>query len=192
MSREKKRRGSEGQATRAFIQRPEMTITCIASIKYSHRHGGGIMKLSLQPTVKFTKRIVVNGREYVKPEDMPEDVRKLYGNAMQKIAHDGIESGGVVSSTKIVFNGREYSSIGEMPGKERSLYKAALGAVESEQDGARAASTRELQQVSVKDYAAPIEPASGGFGLSRSKMFLALAGLLLAAFLLVVRFSRGY
>ncbi len=150
------------------------------------------MKLSLQPTIKLTKRIVVNGREYGKPEDMPEDVRKLYENAMQKLAQDGVEAGGVISSTKIVFNGREYSSITEMPDKERSLYKAALNAVEAGQDGSQIASTQEFQQSSVKAYAAPIEPASGGLGLSRSKMILLLAALILAALLLVVRFSSGH
>ncbi len=144
------------------------------------------MKASVKANIRLTKRIIVNGREYQNPEEMPQDVRKAYDDAMQNMGRNKEGACLSASSARIVFNGREYATEDEMPDEERNLYYSALGAVKAEKGSDYAALGREHQ----RDFAAPIEPTNAGLGLSRSKILLVLA--VLAAFFLLYRLSSGY
>ena len=72
-------------------------------------------------TVTVKRKIVVNGREYASPEELPDDLRRAYEAAV------GNRGGG--SITRIKFNGREYAGVDEMPADVRRLYDLAVAAL---------------------------------------------------------------
>jgi len=88
----------------------------------------------------MTTRIIFNGQEYSSPEAMPEDVRKMYQEALARFAdadHNGIpdllEGHGDGSKTligiensSITVNGKTYGSVAEMPGFARFLFEQAM------------------------------------------------------------------
>ncbi len=96
----------------------------------------------------MTTRIIFNGQEYASTEAMPDDVRKMYQQALGQLAdadHNGIpdvlerrgDGAGTVigvQNSSITMNGKTYGSVGEMPGFVRFLYEQAM----SQLDPARA------------------------------------------------------
>lgn len=76
--------------------------------------------------MKVTPRIVVNGKTYESPEQMPPDVRAIYDKAMaQEAAHPGT----IKRTGKVTFNGKEYDNPEQMPPEIRQLYDDALKAL---------------------------------------------------------------
>jgi hypothetical protein len=89
----------------------------------------------------MTTRIIFNGQEYTSLEAMPDDVRKLYQQALAQLAdadHNGIPdvlerradgAGNVIGiqSSSITVNGKTYGSVDEMPGWVRFIFEQAMG-----------------------------------------------------------------
>lgn len=89
----------------------------------------------------MTSRIVFNGREYANPETMPDDVRKLYQQALAQLADadrngipDVLERPGEgpgnvigIQNSSITVNGKTYGSVDEMPGWVRFIFEQAMG-----------------------------------------------------------------
>ncbi|HEY7636188.1 MAG TPA: hypothetical protein VH763_11615 [Gemmatimonadales bacterium] len=85
-------------------------------------------------------RIIFNGQEYASPEAMPEDVRRMYQQALAQFADadyngipDVLEGRGDaakpvigIQNSSITVNGKTYGSVEEMPGFARFLYEAAM------------------------------------------------------------------
>jgi hypothetical protein len=84
-------------------------------------------------------KIIFNGKTYTKLEDMPEEVRQAYQQALAQFVDadkngipDILERGGAgnviaIQQSSINFNGREYKSTGEMPAIVRRLFEMAMG-----------------------------------------------------------------
>jgi hypothetical protein len=96
----------------------------------------------------MTTRIMFNGQEYASAEAMPEDVRKVYQQALAQLAdadHNGIpdvlERGGAgnvigIQNSSITVNGKTYGSVAEMPALVRFLYEQAMGQLDPDRAGA--------------------------------------------------------
>jgi hypothetical protein len=89
------------------------------------------LKFAVKGNINIKRRIIVNGTEYAGVEEMPDDVRHAYEQAMAGAGHEvqGITPAG--PQTRVVFNGREYASLDEMPAEVRTLYNAAMAAVDA-------------------------------------------------------------
>jgi hypothetical protein len=92
-------------------------------------------------------KIIFNGKTYTKVEDMPEDVRQAYQQAMGQFADadkngipDILERGAkgnviAIQQSSISFNGREFKSVGEMPAVVRGLFELAMGQADANKNG---------------------------------------------------------
>jgi hypothetical protein len=99
----------------------------------------------------MTTRIMFNGQEYTSAEAMPEEVRKVYQQALAQLAdadHNGIpdvlERGGAqnvigIQNSSITVNGKTYGSVGEMPALVRFIYEQAMGQLDPNRAGALSA-----------------------------------------------------
>ena len=97
----------------------------------------------------MTTRIIFNGQEYTSPEAMPDDVRKLYQQALAQLAdadHNGLPdvlepradgAGNVIGiqSSSITVNGKTYGNVDEMPGWVRFIFKQAMRQLTPAQEG---------------------------------------------------------
>lgn len=108
------------------------------------------------------KLIVIDGKTYKSVDEMPEDVRKNYENAMSQLANndkdgipdvleglniladknkDGIPdafegmTSNIISSTKIIAGGKEYNSLDELPPDIRAKYEQAMGTLDANRNG---------------------------------------------------------
>jgi len=79
--------------------------------------------------INLKTKICFNGQEYGSLEEMPPDVRQLYGHAL---ASGQIR---IQKSTRLVFNGQEYNSLDEMPEPVRRQYEQVMALVDTNQDG---------------------------------------------------------
>jgi len=96
----------------------------------------------------MTTRIMFNGQEYASAEAMPEDVRKVYQQALAQLADadhngipDGLARGGAgnvigIQNSSITVNGKTYGSVGEMPALVRFFYEQAMGQLDPDRAGA--------------------------------------------------------
>jgi hypothetical protein len=92
-------------------------------------------------------KIIFNGKTYTKVEDMPEEVRQAYQQALAQFADadkngipDILERGGAgnviaIQQSSINFNGREYKSAGEMPAIVRRLFEFAMSQADANRNG---------------------------------------------------------
>jgi len=108
------------------------------------------------------KLIVINGRTYKSVEEMPEDVRRNYEQALGNMdkdlngipdmlenvnaffddkdkdgkpdAFEGMTSK-VITATKVIVNGREYNSLNDLPPDVRAKFEQAMGTFDSNQNG---------------------------------------------------------
>lgn len=106
--------------------------------------------------------IVIDGRTYKSVEEMPEDIRRNYEQAMGNMdkdrngipdmlenvdaffddkdkdgtpdAFEGMTSK-VIMANKIIINGREYNSPNDLPPDVRAKYEQAMGTFDSNQNG---------------------------------------------------------
>jgi hypothetical protein len=90
--------------------------------------------------------IVIDGKTYTSPNEMPPDVRAKYEKAMRPLRdqdRDGVpdlfnaaSSTQVVSSTnKFVVDGREYKGIEDLPPEARAKYEQAMGMLDKNRNG---------------------------------------------------------
>ena len=146
--------------------------------------------------------IVIDGKTYKSVDEMPEDVRRSYENAMRNLdkKQDGLpdaleeltslqsSSANFMSSTKIIVNGQTYESLDQLPPEFRAKYEQAIGAMDANRNGIPdfievpvSFVTQNPQPAARKPIAgmANIEPESSGGWL------LWLAGILMAGLCLV-------
>jgi hypothetical protein len=106
------------------------------------------------------KLIVIDGKTYKSVEEMPEDVRRNYEQALGNMDKDrnGIPdmlenanaffddkdgtpdtfegmTSKVITTTKVIVNGREYNSLNDLPPDVRAKFKQAMGTFDSDQNG---------------------------------------------------------
>jgi hypothetical protein len=92
-------------------------------------------------------KIIFNGKTYTKAEEMPEEIRQAYQQALAQFADadkngipdimEGRATGNVIAiqQSSITFNGREYKSTGEMPAIVRRLFEMAMGQTDANRNG---------------------------------------------------------
>lgn len=90
--------------------------------------------------------IVIDGKTYTSPNEMPPDVRAKYEKAMRTLRdqnRDGrpdmfkvASSAQVVSNImKFVVDGKEYNSLEDLPPEARAKYEQAVGMLDKNQNG---------------------------------------------------------
>ena len=89
------------------------------------------LKFNVKGNINIERRIIVNGREYAGVEEMPDDVRHAYEQAMASAGREGYGINPAGPQTRVIFNGREYASRDEMPEEIRGLYNAAMATVDA-------------------------------------------------------------
>jgi hypothetical protein len=85
---------------------------------------------------KSKSKLVYNGCEYANVDEMPEDVRRLYRNAIALAAKGG-PNVKVLSNTELWFNGKKYNSVDEMPPDVRLSYDSIMKNIGASQNGGR-------------------------------------------------------
>ena len=107
------------------------------------------------------KLIIIDGKTYKSVDEMPEDVRKNYEDAMRNLdknqngAPDMLENltpfadnnnddmpaafegmaANVMSSTKIIADGKTYNSLDELPPEIRAKYEQAMSSMDANRNG---------------------------------------------------------
>ena len=107
------------------------------------------------------KLIVIDGKTYKSVDEMPEDVRRNYENAMRdldknqngvpdmlenmksfaNVNKDGMPDAfaglvsNVISSTKIIADGKTYNSLDELPPEIRAKYDQAMSSMDANRNG---------------------------------------------------------
>ena len=91
------------------------------------------------------KLIVIDGKTYNSVNEMPEDVRRSYEDAMRNLDNnrngtpdlfEGAASfqnptANVINATKIVVNGQVFDSLDQLPPDVRAKYEQAMGALDA-------------------------------------------------------------
>ena len=92
-------------------------------------------------------KIIFNGKTYAKVEDMPDEIRQAYQQALTHLEDadkngipDILERGAkgnviAIQQSSINFNGKEYKSVGEMPAIVRRLFEMAMGQADANRNG---------------------------------------------------------
>ncbi len=88
--------------------------------------------------VHVTRKLIVNGKEYGSPDEMPEELRQAYERA---VGSDPGAAGHTQVKSKIVFQGKAYEAPTDMPEDARKLYELALAAAKLAKSQASDAST---------------------------------------------------
>jgi hypothetical protein len=95
------------------------------------------------------KLIVIDGKTYRSVDEMPEDVRRNYENAMRGLDHnrdgtpDAFEgstafqstTANVINASKIIVNGQVLDGLDQLPPEVRAKYEQAMGAMDSNKNG---------------------------------------------------------
>ncbi len=90
--------------------------------------------MEIRAVFKSDPRIVFNGREYRSLDQMPEDIRRQYREAIALAAKGG-PNVNVSSQTDIVINGRRYAGVDEMPPDDRRIYEGLMKNVDANRNG---------------------------------------------------------
>jgi hypothetical protein len=95
------------------------------------------------------KLIVIDGKTYHSVNEMPEDVRRSYEDAMRNLDHnrngtpDPFEGAAsfqdtttsVINAAKIVVNGQVFDGLDQLPPEVRAKYEQAMGAMDANKNG---------------------------------------------------------
>jgi hypothetical protein len=119
-------------------------------------------RISYYPeAVMNQKLIVIDGKTYKSVDEMPEDVRTNYENAMRQMSRNASNTpnpvenidvftdknnngmpdvfkgmvANVLSATKIVAGGKVYNSLDELPPDVRAKYEQAMGTMDANKNG---------------------------------------------------------
>lgn len=93
--------------------------------------------------------IVIDGKTYRSVDEMPEDVRKNYENAMRGLDHnqngmpDAFEGSAAfqsataneINASKIIVNGQVFDGLDQLPPEVRAKYEQAMGALDANKNG---------------------------------------------------------
>jgi hypothetical protein len=93
--------------------------------------------------------IVIDGKTYKSVDEMPEDVRRNYENAIRNLDNnrngtpdlfEGAASfqdttTNVVNATKIIVNGQVFDGLDQLPPEVRAKYEQAVGALDANKNG---------------------------------------------------------
>jgi hypothetical protein len=99
--------------------------------------------------VNVKTKIIINGKEYASPEEMPADIWAKYEQALAKRSATPNSSGTMTS--KITLNGQSYDSVDQMPEDVRQLYKSVMATVDKNDDG--------IPDLLQKDQQGSLEPS---------------------------------
>jgi hypothetical protein len=102
--------------------------------------------MEIKITFKSKPKLVFNGREYASVDEMPEDVRRLYRDAIALAARGG-SNVKVLSHTELWFNGKKYGSADEMPPDVRVVYDGVTKKIDANQRRSAASPGRSLFSV---------------------------------------------
>ena len=81
--------------------------------------------MEVRLTFKSKPKFVFNGHEYESIDEMPEDVRRRYQDAIALAAKGG-PNVKRVSHSELWFNGKKYNSADEMPSDVRRVYDEVI------------------------------------------------------------------
>ena len=84
-------------------------------------------------TINIKSKIIVNGKEYSSPDELPLELRKAYDQALAN--RDNSQQMQITGSSKITFNGHTYPNREAMPDEERLIYDSAMEAIDRNHDG---------------------------------------------------------
>jgi len=78
-------------------------------------------------------KLVINGKEYSSPDELPPEMRKVYDLALaNRGSSPQIQ---ITGSSKVTFNGKTFDNREAMPDDARQSYDRAMEAIDSNQDG---------------------------------------------------------
>ena len=83
--------------------------------------------------INIKKKIVINGKEYASPEEVPPELRQVYEQAL--VRQGNSPQVHISTSSKFTINGQTYNSVDEMPEEARKLYESMMSRVDKNQDG---------------------------------------------------------
>ncbi len=106
--------------------------------------------------VNVKTRIIVNGREYSSPDEMPEEVRQKYETALARGSQPTART--VKTSSKITFNGQPFNSPDEMPAGVRRIYDSVMASAAQLTDGTPDSPSSSSQDLPVASTPALIRP----------------------------------
>lgn len=118
-------------------------------------------------------KIIFNGKTYSNIEDMSEEERQAYQEALAQFADadkngipDIMEQGKrgnviAIKQSSITFNGREFKSTGEMPAVVRRLFEMAIGPTDANRNGIPDAFETALGVKTLSGEAQTHQPGSG-------------------------------
>ena len=149
--------------------------------------------------ITVRKKIIVNGREYKSVEEMPENIRNAYRNAMAAAGGPGHAINPEGSKVKIVFNGQVYKSAEDMPLEVRRIYDGAMAAVETDR-AAEAHAWKTWEKITalpatgdgekfLPSIMSPIKAGADDPASSRSRWLI--AGMMILMLLIVFYFLSG-
>jgi len=107
--------------------------------------------------INVKTKIIVNGKEYGSPDELPPELRKSYDQAiLNKSAYPQMH---IAGNSKVTFNGQTYNSRDEMPEEVRLIYDHAVEALDKDHDGIPdALQTGEQVVPPTTETSTPIEP----------------------------------
>lgn len=83
--------------------------------------------------INVKTKIIVNGKEYGSPDELPPELRKSYDQAIaNKSAYPQMH---ITGNSKVTFNGQTYNSRDEMPEEVRHIYDNAMDALDKDHGG---------------------------------------------------------
>jgi hypothetical protein len=82
------------------------------------------METRIESKTNVKRRYIINGTEYESVEDMPDNIRRVYEEALHSLAEPR-------RTGRITFNGKEYQSVEDMPPDIRRTYQSIAEIAES-------------------------------------------------------------
>jgi hypothetical protein len=148
--------------------------------------------------INLRTKIIINGKEYSSPDELPPELRKAYDQALAERVNSAQMK--ITSSSKFTYNGQTYNSREDIPEEARHLYDAAMETIDKDHDGipdplqisqpgnlADAGTSTPMAPLPAQQ--SPITPDRPGSSRAVTVIFLVLIILLAVAFL-YFRFSR--
>ena len=84
-------------------------------------------------TINIKRKIIINGKEYSSPDELPPDLRKAYDQALAN--RESSQQMQITGSSKVTFNGHTYPDREAMPDEERVIYDRAMEVIDKDHDG---------------------------------------------------------
>lgn len=144
--------------------------------------------------ISFKTKIRYNGKDFSSVDELPPEIRAIYERALAN-RRNKLTSTGTKVVTRLVVNGHEVESTKELSEDEQKLYTDAMQLLKDTAKGdlgataVQSATKPLLSNVSVTTPgSAPIE--SGWLTANQKKLVAIVAGLILIAVLIAMRFLK--